>query len=728
MAISVRSLVFVLRMIKDSAIVNIQGKRRVWFAAITLLFISIPLAWPKLAFAAPVVNETIAELLARNECRQFPISANDQAQLFQQGWKEYATIDSGPTGSAGGGFLCPPGAQITQLLEYKSGVMYWIIEAIAGIIVGIASLGTWVSAVGGQFVAVMLQAGKFVTHPFVTGGWVFVLGFANLGFILTLLFIAAATTLRLNVGGGTRRLLPRLLIAALLINFSLVVGGLLIDIARLVMVIVSNSLSQDVEQLGFQILSKSDLITTGFQQLSFIQVGTGQNFLLENGVPYTNWKAVILLLQSTLLVWGIAIAMWVVAVGLFTRYIMLLLLLIASPFAYLASAMPGLTELGRKWWQQFIKWVLFGPIAMFILVLLTKINAQTADDLGGSILAGAIVSTLLTMGLLVGAYFAAKSLGAAGSGFALSIASGAATRARQWGKAGAKGAVTAAYVGTGTRAVTRQTRDAAREFTKPIRRAFRMGEFSKYDKKGKLKKGEESVGSKLGKKASGAAGAVAGAAAGAVLGGPAGAVAGGVAGYKLIGRKERADARKQAEQTKAAKQVGNSSYQSQLGAAIRVGAAGNTVGAEQGIVSALRQSGRADMKDVGAQAEKLLNPNFTLNLPPSLLAGILRYGPDSHKKAATAALTTADRTLANQKPAKQAIEKIIETGVQLGPQKGGTELIKPLAGNINLAANISETYVGRIVAMGDEKLTTQVLKSRKAAKDRKDKEAKEGKE
>ena len=90
----------------------------------------------------------------------------------------------------------------------------------------------------GSMLVTMLSQDKYITNPIVQGTWPFIQGIANLGFIIALLYIAFATTLRLDsVTTSVQRLLPKLLIAALLVNFSLVIGGLLIDVSRVIMAV-----------------------------------------------------------------------------------------------------------------------------------------------------------------------------------------------------------------------------------------------------------------------------------------------------------------------------------------------------------------------------------------------------------------------------------------------------------------------------------------------------------
>ena len=68
---------------------------------------------------------------------------------------------------------------------------------------------------------------SIIKSPSVKLGWTMTRNFANLGFVLAMIFIAYATMLRLQ--NYDIKMLGRLVVIALLINFSLAISGVILD-------------------------------------------------------------------------------------------------------------------------------------------------------------------------------------------------------------------------------------------------------------------------------------------------------------------------------------------------------------------------------------------------------------------------------------------------------------------------------------------------------------------
>ena len=78
---------------------------------------------------------------------------------------------------------------------------------------------------------VALQANALLlSSPVVLKGWGIVLDFANLGFVLAIIIIAFATIFRMQ-SYAMKQTLWKLIVAALLVNFSLVIAGAFINVA-----------------------------------------------------------------------------------------------------------------------------------------------------------------------------------------------------------------------------------------------------------------------------------------------------------------------------------------------------------------------------------------------------------------------------------------------------------------------------------------------------------------
>lgn len=383
---------------------------------------------------------------------------------------------------------------------FKSKVMEYVHATINWLLAVFINIGTLLLMLVSILFGLILGANKFITHPFVTFGWPIVQGVANLGFIFALLFIAAITTLRLE-GFNIRRLLPRLLIAALLINFSLVISGVIIDTSRVLMAIMMESTScLKLKDLGACILDQSDLIRYSVGVLEKSPDGKEGRYVIKYYAS-NDLQGSVNMVAVAILVWGLLVGMLMITVGLFIRYIMLILLLIFSPFAFLAFALPGADSLGKLWWSSFIKYVLYGPVALFILLLIMRVsggantffgqNSSVPDPAYQQLMEGAIHVSLI----VVLCFFAVKA-GSSVSGFAAGAVVGYATGAgKRVGKLGAQGL----YRGTGIRGRLLKVRDygkgvAALPAFEGFRRRFGLGEFRTHDKEGRPIPGRISAG------------------------------------------------------------------------------------------------------------------------------------------------------------------------------------------------------------------------------------------
>lgn len=281
---------------------------------------------------------------------------------------------------------------------------------------GLAEVGLWLLEFAAKLLVFSLTTSSFLTNPLVRAAWPFVQGLANIGFMLALVFIALATTLQLEVGGGVRRLLPRLFIAALLLNFSLVIAGVLIDFTRVLMAIFLN------------VLTPANVTMDTLPGALYANTGIVQAFGNIAGIAPAKYDYAVSQIAKMILVWALAFSFLALAVGLIIRYIMLTLLLILSPLAYLAFAFPGAKELGDKWWREFFKYLFYGPLALFFIVLALRLNELGLESVsGGTPGIQNTINVALMVVLMVAAATASKSMGGSMSVAVLNFAQGKAT-------------------------------------------------------------------------------------------------------------------------------------------------------------------------------------------------------------------------------------------------------------------------------------------------------------
>src|SRR3989338_6155640 len=82
----------------------------------------------------------------------------------------------------------------------------------------------------------------FIDFPAVTVGWVMVRDVTNMFFVVVLLIISFGTILGLEQY-EYKKLLVKLLMAAILVNFSRIISGIIIDVAQVVMITFVNGVA-----------------------------------------------------------------------------------------------------------------------------------------------------------------------------------------------------------------------------------------------------------------------------------------------------------------------------------------------------------------------------------------------------------------------------------------------------------------------------------------------------
>jgi hypothetical protein len=206
----------------------------------------------------------------------------------------------------------------------------------------------------GYLIAIVIGLARysgFTTAAAVTSGWSIVRDVCNLFFIIILLVIAFSTILR--VGGYTiKSTLPKLLMMAVLINFSKMICGLIIDAAQLIMLTFLAPLNT-LSDWGF---------TNMFGVPDTVSFASGN----VEASPFNVFASYVLGLIMIL----IAAVVLVVFVGvLVMRIVMLWIYVTISPLAYFLSTFPQGAGYAKKWWGDFTENVIIGPLLAFFLWL-----------------------------------------------------------------------------------------------------------------------------------------------------------------------------------------------------------------------------------------------------------------------------------------------------------------------------------------------------------------------
>lgn len=298
-------------------------------------------------------------------------------------------------------------------------------------------------------------------HGLIRVGWLITRDIANLGFTIGMIAIAFATILRIEQY-GVKKLLWKLIFAALLINFSLTIPGVILD--------------------GTHVFSKFFLskVTGSETALSNFSESIAAAFDIQNltrtpldAVLNVNDMNQIFILISNLLFLTLFGTLGIIALGatafmVFYRYMVLSLLFIIAPLAWIALFLPGFSKYWSEWWDTFFKWALFLPFMTFFFYLaiyttqslgnvsiMNIVNNYPANVSLASIpsigrLAGILGQMVVVLGLMVGGLIVSQKMGIAGASAAIGMAAGVKKFTLGAIKGAAVGAVTgpAKYLGT----------------------------------------------------------------------------------------------------------------------------------------------------------------------------------------------------------------------------------------------------------------------------------------
>ena len=205
--------------------------------------------------------------------------------------------------------------------------------------------------------------------------WGVVRDLANMSMIIILVLIGVGTILGLSPKGkalGPKLLFP-LVAVALLINFTPVLTGMLIDLSNILAkfffdeafgganaFISHNPFNGQNSTGGGNLLSVTDLAEVGATVLEY-----------TIALVFNLTTALILFTLSLLLI---------------MRVLALQLLVIFSPLAFAAEVLPQSRDIFKKWWDQFIQWLILPTVFGFFLWLAILILVRGGNEcVGGNV-------------------------------------------------------------------------------------------------------------------------------------------------------------------------------------------------------------------------------------------------------------------------------------------------------------------------------------------------------
>lgn len=294
--------------------------------------------------------------------------------------------------------------------------------------------------------------------------WSVVRDFMNLGFIFALVYIG----FKVILDGGTsaaRNLLPRLIIAALLINFSLFFTKVIIDFSNLAAVSIYTSVgfaptaefadgtrgslvNIGVSGAFMQVMGLKDLLAprrdSAGAQSQYEQL-FGTSCTSESSPDQINCHVTsfVFFLVTCIFFMIAAYAFFIGAFMLVTRFIILIILMILSPLMFAGYIFPQAQRFASRWWGTFLNAAFFAPAYLMMLYIAYMIASKVgvvnnaaghtffSAAMGSYEMVDVILNFIIVSGFLIAAVSVAKQMSFYGSNATLGLANNIKNRGKR---------------------------------------------------------------------------------------------------------------------------------------------------------------------------------------------------------------------------------------------------------------------------------------------------------
>ena len=310
------------------------------------------------------------------------------------------------------------GHQVAKFLEGDPKFFFAILEAMASFLFTFSQ--AWVAIASNALDAAIQSwlTANITGTATSLAGWVMIRDLANMFIVLGFVVVGIAFTLRLE-SYGSKKVLKNLILIALLINFSPLICGIIIDTSNILVKFLLASANPNGMIMEFKELSNN--MVTGAMAQDPTALSTIEKKLAAS--------ALALFLNLMIIV-----SFFTYAVLIIARYVMLNILFMFSPLAFICYIFPFTQQYAKTWWDNFLKWCFMGVVGFFFIWFATKMLAfwQTTPEAWG------YNHVLVIFVILMAGYKFTKASSAMGASMAIGLVSGVAGYARGRVTGGAK--------------------------------------------------------------------------------------------------------------------------------------------------------------------------------------------------------------------------------------------------------------------------------------------------
>jgi len=212
------------------------------------------------------------------------------------------------------------------------------------------------------------------TNEFINKGWGLIRDIANIFFIIALLYIAIKTILSLNVTDN-KKLIAAVILAALLINFSLFITQVVIDGSNILAKVFYNQIQpkNTDKTVALQKNEEKAISVALISNFNPQKLVTQEIYDGSGGIATFIFIALLCLAMALF----IAYMFFSVALVFLARVISLWMSMIFSPIAFASYSfkekIPGFGH--DEWWKSLLQNAFLAPLFIFFLYLITMLSS-----------------------------------------------------------------------------------------------------------------------------------------------------------------------------------------------------------------------------------------------------------------------------------------------------------------------------------------------------------------
>lgn len=302
-----------------------------------------------------------------------------------------------PTGTPGAIGTPSSGASWWTVLS----PLTWLVSALGAVSVAILKLASLLTYLAGAILNYIVQytVVDMKLHldeaGAVNNAWKVIRDVANMGFIFVLLYAAIMTII--GQGEDNQKLIVRIVVVAILINFSLFFTKVVIDISNILAVMFYDAIAPG---------TLSNVVDRGLSN-SLMQPLDLQS-IWNAGIGIQGERLLIIGVMGTIVSLIAAFVFFAISLLFIIRYVVLIFVLVLSPIAFVSFILPKMDKYRDQWWEALSGQAFFAPIYFMLTWIVIVISRGLLTNTGGSL------ANALTGGVGTGGQVAPPDLSSTG--------------------------------------------------------------------------------------------------------------------------------------------------------------------------------------------------------------------------------------------------------------------------------------------------------------------------